>query len=79
VFYDAEDDTARAWDQAGALGVDLQTAALAAVAARRGVRLGCVLAVAERRGVAGSRLDAEALEAAGAAAGHAAAGALRTP
>jgi uridine phosphorylase len=58
----------------GALARDLETAALAAVAARRGLRFGSVLAiVADARG---ARLDDEAVGHAGEAVGRAGAAAL---
>jgi uridine phosphorylase len=60
LFYDPTSAAARAGLQEGALAVDLQGAAVLAVAARRGVRAGCVLAVV--RGPAGGELDGEALE-----------------
>jgi uridine phosphorylase len=73
--YDPEDDVA-AWRAQGALARDLETAALAAVADRRGVRFGSVLAVISdgRR----SLVD-PAVERAGEAAGRAAATALPAP
>jgi uridine phosphorylase len=58
----------------GALARDLETAALAAVAARHGVRLGAVLAVAIDS--AGGRLDDDALDHAGEVVGRAGAAAL---
>jgi uridine phosphorylase len=62
------------WLAAGALASDLETAALAAVAARRAVRFAALLTIAA--GPGGERCDDEALEHAGAAAGRAAAAAL---
>jgi uridine phosphorylase len=76
LFYDPDAARSAAWEAGGALAVDLEAAALAAVAARHGLPFGCVLAVAATRGDAGSRLEPDALEAAGAAAGQAAAAAL---
>lgn len=61
LFYDPAAAAARAGLQDGALAVDLQGAAVLAVAARRGVRAGCLLAVV--RGPAGDDLDGEALDA----------------
>lgn len=57
-----------------ALARDLETAALAAVAARRGVRLGTVLAMAFD--ASGARLDDDALDHAGEVVGRAGAAAL---
>jgi uridine phosphorylase len=59
---------------AGALAADLETGALAAVAARHGIAFGAVVAIAVD--AAGGRLDDEAQAAAGEAAGLAAAHAL---
>jgi len=65
---------AAAWQAAGALAADLETGALATVAARRDVAFGAVVAIAVDAG--GGRLDDEPLAAAGEAAGLAAAHAL---
>jgi uridine phosphorylase len=69
----ADDAAQRAagWAAAGVAAADLETGALAAVAALRGVAFGAVVAVAAD--AAGARLDDEALAAAGEAAGLAAA------
>ncbi|HEU4976908.1 MAG TPA: hypothetical protein VFT50_17595 [Baekduia sp.] len=68
LFYD--DDIARdRWRREGALAVDLETAALAAVAARRGAAFGSVLAVVATAD--GARLDDEAVTVAGEAVGRA--------
>jgi uridine phosphorylase len=53
------------WAKAGALGLDMQTAALLAVAGRRGIEAGAILTVVARRGV---RLGDEQAQAATAAA-----------
>jgi uridine phosphorylase len=58
---------------AGALAADLSTGALFAVARRRGVRAGCVLAITE---AGGRRIEPEALEAAEAELGRVGAAAL---
>ncbi|MCW3004359.1 MAG: purine-nucleoside phosphorylase [Conexibacter sp.] len=64
------------WTARGALAVDLETAPLAAVAARHGLAFGAILAViADARG---GRLDDEAVVGAGEAAGLAGAAALAT-
>ncbi len=70
---DAGDERRDAWRAAGAVARDLETAALFAVARRRGVRAGSLLAVTER---AGERLDADAIDAAGVRLGRAALAAL---
>jgi len=66
---------AAAWRAAGALAADLESGALAAVAARRGVAFAAIVAIAAD--AHGARADDDALAAAGEAAGHAAAAALR--
>jgi uridine phosphorylase len=73
LFYPVAPDARDAWRAAGAVAVDLETAGLAAVAARHGIRLGCVLAVTPG---AGTRLAGEDAERAGEAAGRGAAAAL---
>ena len=62
LFYDPASAAARAGLRDGALALDLQGAAVLAVAARRDVRAGCLLAVV--RGPAGDELEGEALDAA---------------
>jgi uridine phosphorylase len=76
LFYDPDDARPGAWRAAGALAVEMEAAALAAVAARHGLRFGCVLAVTDVLDGARSRIDAEGLERAGEAVGRAAAAAL---
>jgi uridine phosphorylase len=73
LFYDPAGERRDAWRAAGALAFDLETAALFAVARRRGVRAGSLLAVTAR---AGDRLDGEAIDAAGVRLGRAALAAL---
>jgi uridine phosphorylase len=70
---DADSQT-RAWLATGVLAADLETGALAAVAARHGIAFGAVVAIAVDAG--GARLDDEHQAAAGDAAGRAAAAAL---
>jgi uridine phosphorylase len=80
LFYPgAADATARAaaWRAAGAAAVDLETAALLAVAGRRGIRAGSLLAVAATAD--GRHLDADGAAAAGLALGAAAGRALGLP
>jgi uridine phosphorylase len=76
LFYDPDATRAATWRAAGALARDMETAALAAVAARHDVRFGALLAVVAHAG--GPRLDDEAATQAGEAAGRAAAQALLT-
>jgi uridine phosphorylase len=72
LFYDPREGELAAWAAAGALAVDLETAAVLAVAGRRGIRAAAILAVvgrgderlgAEAIGEAGVRLGRAALEA----------------
>jgi uridine phosphorylase len=63
-----------AWQTAGLAAADLETGALAAVAARHGVAFGAVVAIAVD--ARGARADDDALTAAGEAAGRAASAAL---
>lgn len=74
LFYDEADRRREEWQAAGALAVDLETAALAAVAARRDVPFGSVLAVVAVAD--GARLDDEGIAHAGEAVGRAGAAAL---
>jgi DeoD family purine-nucleoside phosphorylase len=75
LFYDPDEARAGAWIAEGALAVDMEAAALLAVAARHGVAAACVLAVsdvvADR-----ARIGVDALEAAEAELGRAALSAL---
>ncbi|WP_187369038.1 phosphorylase family protein [Baekduia soli] len=74
LVYAVDAAPARAWRAAGALARDLETAALAAVAARHGIAFGSVVAIV--LDAAGTRLDDERATAAGEAAGEAGAAAL---
>ncbi|MEY2532672.1 MAG: uridine phosphorylase [bacterium] len=74
LFYPRREGTRAAQARAGALAADLQTAAVLAVARRRGIAAGAVLAVTEADG---ERLDDEAVAEAAVRAGHAALTALR--
>jgi uridine phosphorylase len=73
LFYDPRADERASWAAAGAMAVDLETAAVLAVARRRGIRAAAVLAVVAR---GDERLDAEAIAGAGVRLGHAALEAL---
>lgn len=73
VFYEAGDPR---WPD-GAIAVEMEAAAVFAVAARRGVAAACVLCVSDQLAGGGRRrIGAEALEAAEGALGHAALSAL---
>ena len=77
LFYEADPARREAWRAAGALAVDLETAALLAVAERRGIRAGSLLAVVAGGG--GERLDDDAVDEAGVRLGRAALAALEGP
>jgi len=47
LFYDPDDDRAGRWSRAGAVAVEMEAAALFAVARRRGAAAACVLAVSD--------------------------------
>lgn len=76
LFYDRDPTRTAAWREEGAAAVEMEAAALAMVAARRGLRFGCVLAVTDVLDGERSRIDADGLERAGEAVGRAAARAL---
>jgi uridine phosphorylase len=73
LFYDPRAHERDAWAAGGALALDLQTAAVLAVARRRGIRAAALLAVVAS---GPDRLDAEAIADAGVRLGHAALAAL---
>ncbi len=64
LFYDPDPARAEGWRAAGALAVEMEAATILAVAARRGVRAACLLAVSDARPGAGARITTEDLEAA---------------
>jgi uridine phosphorylase len=79
LFYERDDSRARAWIEAGAVAVEMEAATVLAVAARRGIRAACVLAVSDVLGTEGEqreRLDADALADAGLRLGRAGAAVL---
>jgi uridine phosphorylase len=73
LFYDPRPGERAAWAAAGALAVDLETAAVLAVARRRGIRAAAVLAVVAR---GDERLGPEEIDEAGVRLGRAALEAL---
>jgi uridine phosphorylase len=73
LFYDPRAGVREAWAADGALAVDLETAAVLAVARRRGIRAAALLAVVAR---GDERLDADAIADAGLRLGRAALQAL---
>ncbi len=64
LFYDPDPGRPERWRAAGALVVEMEAATVLAVAARRGVRAACLLAVSDTLPGAGERIGAEQLEAA---------------
>jgi len=65
LFYEPDHSRERQWAAAGALAVDMECAAVFAVAARRGVAAGCLLAVSDvLAGGERRRIEREALTAA---------------
>lgn len=76
LFYDAREEEPRAWAADGASVIEMEAAAVLQVAARRGARAGCLLAVTDR--LAGGRVRAplEQVEELGIALGETAWGAL---
>jgi uridine phosphorylase len=73
LFYDPREDTRAGWARAGAVALDLETAAVLAVAGRRGIPAGALLAVTA---AGGERLGEEALAEAGVRLGRTALAAL---
>ena len=78
LFYDPDPRRSDAWTRDGAIAVEMECAALFAIAARRGVAASCVLAVSDRWGESGERerIDDEILLAAAQAMGAVAIAAL---
>ncbi|HXE46379.1 MAG TPA: hypothetical protein VN635_14445 [Conexibacter sp.] len=81
LFYDADGKHADPGSRPArggepALAIEMETATLFQLAARRGVRAGCVLAVSDLLGPARGRIDAAAMEAAAERIGRIAAAAL---
>jgi DeoD family purine-nucleoside phosphorylase len=78
LFYDPDPAREAAWREAGALAVEMETAALYAVGARRGIEVAAVLAVTDLlAGPERARIDDEGLRIAGERVGRAGAAALR--
>jgi uridine phosphorylase len=76
LFYDPRAGARAGWAAAGAVALDLETAAVLAVARRRGIQAGALLAVTA---AGGERLGEEALAEAGLRLGRAALAALGAP
>jgi uridine phosphorylase len=78
LFYDPDPARADAWRAEGAIAVEMEAATLFAVGARRGIAVGCVLAVTDLLADGSrERITDEALVAAGERVGQAGAAALR--
>jgi DeoD family purine-nucleoside phosphorylase len=78
LFYDRRVDAAEAWRAAGAVAVEMETAAILQVARLRGVRAGCLLGVSDELAGGRERIDPERLETMGVRLGEVALAALRT-
>ena len=76
LFYDPDPAREESWREAGALAVEMETAALFAVGARRGIEVASVLAVTDLLDGGRERIDDEGLVAAGERVGRAGAAAL---
>jgi uridine phosphorylase len=77
LFYDPDPGRMDAWRAAGAAAIEMETAALFAVGARRGIEVASVLAVTDLLGEGTrSRIDDEGLKDAGARVGRAGVAAL---
>ncbi|HEX2086869.1 MAG TPA: hypothetical protein VHF89_14410 [Solirubrobacteraceae bacterium] len=76
LFYDPDPAREASWREAGALAVEMETAALYAVGARRGVEIASVLAVTDLLDGARVRIDHDGLVAASTRVGRAGAAAL---
>ncbi|HEV2813938.1 MAG TPA: hypothetical protein VGW10_11860, partial [Solirubrobacteraceae bacterium] len=76
LFYDPDPARVASWRAAGALAVEMETAALFCVGLRRGISVACVLAVSDVLGSERVRISEEGLRAAGSAVGRAGLGAL---
>jgi DeoD family purine-nucleoside phosphorylase len=82
VFYESRDGVQERWAAEGAVAVEMETAAVFAVAQRREARAACLLGVTDLIAGARERLDQEAVEQLGVELGEAALralGALRSP
>jgi uridine phosphorylase len=76
LFYDPREDVQSQWVEAGAVAVEMETAAVFSVAQRRGAPAGALLAVTDLIADERERMDQEAVEAAGVMLGEAALRAL---
>ncbi len=65
LFYDPREDIHARWVDAGAQAVEMEAAAVLSVAARRGARAACLLAVTDQLADGRVRMDQERIEAIG--------------
>jgi purine-nucleoside phosphorylase len=78
LFYDRRDGTMEEWRAAGAVAVEMETAAILRVAQLRGVRAASVLGVSDELATGRTRIGDDELEALGVRLGEVALAALRT-
>ncbi|MFL5883732.1 MAG: purine-nucleoside phosphorylase [Thermoleophilaceae bacterium] len=78
LFYDRRDGLPEEWRTAGAVAVEMETAAILRVATLRDVQAGCVLGVSDELASERVRIEQEELEALGVRLGEVALAALRT-
>jgi DeoD family purine-nucleoside phosphorylase len=78
LFYERREGALDDWRAAGAVAVEMETAAILRVAQLRGVRAACVLGVSDELAGTRKRIDDERLEPLGVRLGEAALAALRT-
>ena len=76
LFYDPREELPEQWRAAGAEAVEMEAAAVLAVAERRGARAGCLLAVTDQVADGRVRLEQERIEEVGVELGRAALAAL---
>ena len=76
LFYDPDPERAAGWRRDGAIAVEMEAATVLTIAARRGCRAGCLVAVSDGEPGAGERIDDDALEEASLRLGRAALDAL---
>jgi DeoD family purine-nucleoside phosphorylase len=76
LFYDPREELPERWRAAGAAAVEMETATILAVAARRGVRAACVLAVTDQLADGRVRMEQERIEEVGVELGRTALNAL---
>jgi DeoD family purine-nucleoside phosphorylase len=78
LFYDPREDIHRQWVDAGAQAIEMEAAAVLSVAARRGARAACLLAVTDELAGGRVRMEQERIETVGVELGRVALAALAT-